>query len=188
MKKSLLVITACIAFSSAAFAAKDEPRESIEFMGGYMKINTDGTENLNGFNLEMRKLKNEIFGYGGSINYGYANVNGAGAAGDISLSSIDGYALIKTPTESFYVYGKAGLAFTGAEANATYCTIYDCYDATVRDNDINFFYGFGVNVPLRNNWLVDVSYTKKEPEFNFGGGVKGKTNLGSLFVQIGYQF
>lgn len=186
--KSLCALVAIAAFSvPAAMAAELEQEQTYnrEFLGGYAGTNIDNADaSFKGFNVEYRQFVNDHFGFSGSLGYGY---DSAGPA-DIYTGALDATAIVRMPIKKFYVYGKAGLSFTTASVSGTTCNYYGCYDVSVDDNDVTPIYGFGVSVPVKDRLTIDASYLIKKPEFDFGYGVSGKSDMRIFMLQAGWKF
>lgn len=188
--KSLLAVA--LIFAAPAFAAEEPENYDREILGGYMGVNTDADLKYTGFNLEYRKHQNDYFAYGVAINYGYDSYsfNNGYASGttDTEIAALDGSLMLKIPLDRFYIYGKAGLSLTSVSLDVKGFSNGYYVDTSVSDSALAPFFGVGVSARLKDRWLVDLSFTRKDPEFDLGYGVKGKAELDSVFVQVGYQF
>lgn len=187
--KSLLAVA--LIFAAPAIAAEEidnNDNYKNEILGGYMSVGTDGDASFSGFNLEYRRHKNKFFAYGGSLSYAYDSFSGNGLNADANLSALDANVMLKIPVSKAYIYGKAGLSITAASFDITGFSNGYYVDTSVSDTDVTPFFGIGLSIPVKDRWLVDISFTRKEPSFDFGYGVKGETTLDSVFVQLGYKF
>lgn len=187
MKGKTLVALALAAVAFTTTAAETDRKETKdrEFLAGYVNTDIkDGSAKFNGFNVEYRQFLSDHFGVGGSLGYGYDSV----AGGDLDMGNLDFNLLAKIPIKSFYVYGKAGWSYTSVSASATGCSFYGCYEVSADDSDFVPLLGLGVNVPLSEKMTLDVSWVMKNPEYDFGNGVKGKSKMRIITAQVGWKF
>lgn len=182
---ALLALTAATAFTASAADNDRKDTKNSEFLAGYANTSIkDGDAKFNGFNFEYRHFLNDYFGFGGLFGYGADKISGV----DLDTSSIDANALAKFPIGKGYIYGKAGLSYTMVSAEGGACNFYGCYVVKTDDSDVVPVFGVGLNFPIKERLSVDVSYSIKKPEFDFGSGAAGKVEMRTFMAQVGWKF
>lgn len=182
---AVLALAAATAFTASAADNDREKTKNREFLAGY--VNTDiknGTAEFNGINAEYRHFINKHFGFSGQIGY---SADSQGAS-DYDMGNLDAAVIAKFPIQSFYFYGKAGMSYTSISVSGTACNYYGCFEVSTDDSDLAPFFGFGVNAPLGDRMSFDVSYLIKKPDYDFGYGVKGESNMRIIMAQVGWKF